>query len=209
MKRFAFAVLPAMLSSVAFANFSDTAQVVSSTPIMDRVSTPRQECWNEQMPVAVQRPIETTQYNAPAPVASSQSSGGSAAGTILGAIIGGVVGHQFGNSTGGRDRGTVAGAVVGGLVGNAIGSSASATTAPSTTNYTQGVQPSVYSPSAQAADTATRTVERCRTVADAREQITGYNVTYRYGNQTYTTRMATDPGTTIRVRVNVAPEIGR
>ena len=38
-----------------------------------------------------------------------------------------------------------------------------------------------------------RTVQRCRTVYDGRDEIVGYNVVYRYQGRDYTTRMAYDP----------------
>jgi uncharacterized protein YcfJ len=206
MKRSALALVAFVVSASALAQVSDTAQVVSVTPIMDRVNTPRQECWTEQVSGPAHQPhsgrsIEYVQSpRAAGPQAGSSTSG---AGAVLGAIIGGVVGHQFGNSTGGKDRGTIAGAVVGGLVGNAIESSSASPSAPAPA-YGRDVQPSVYSPSSE-----TRTVERCRTVHDTREKVNGYNVTYRYGNQQFTSRMPYDPGATLRVRVSVTPEITR
>jgi uncharacterized protein YcfJ len=81
----------------AASDFVDTAQVVSSTPIIERVSEPRQEC--EQ---------------APAP----QKSGiGSIAGPILGGVIGGLLGHQVG-----QGRGNTAATIVGATGGAAAGS---------------------------------------------------------------------------------------
>ncbi len=53
----------------------------------------------------------------------------------------------------------------------------------------------------------TRTVQRCRTVYDGRDEIVGYNVAYRYQGRDYTTRMAYDPGPTMNVRVNLAPDV--
>jgi uncharacterized protein YcfJ len=50
-------------------------------------------------------------------------------------------------------------------------------------------------------------VQRCRTVYDSRDEITGYNVAYRYQGRDYTTRMAYDPGPTMRVQVSLAPEV--
>ncbi len=201
MKRFALALIPLSLMGAAQAQtpYGDVAQVVSATPIMDRVSAPRQECFMEQVPTYSEpaRVVEAPRY-APSSTASTGTTG---AGAVLGAIIGGVVGHQFGNSSGGRDRGTVAGAVVGGLIGNGIESSNSASATSPT--YAQGVQPAYNSAPVQ---TGTRSVERCRTVNDSREQISGYNVTYRYGNQQYSTRLPYDPGQTMRVRVQVTPE---
>jgi uncharacterized protein YcfJ len=208
MKRFAIALLPLALMGAAQAQsaFGDTAQVVSTTPIMDRVSAPRQECFIEQVPTYSQQAIVTEPVRY-APTTTTASSGTSGAGAVLGAIVGGVVGRQFGNSSGGRDRGTVAGAVVGGLIGNGIESSNNTASAQSP-SYAQGVQPATNYQSAPV-QTGTRPVERCRTVSDTREQISGYNVTYRYGNQQYTTRLPYDPGQTLRVRVQVTPELTR
>jgi biotin-(acetyl-CoA carboxylase) ligase len=47
----------------------------------------------------------------------------------------------------------------------------------------------------------------CRTVTEqrAREQITGYRVTYRYGGETDTTRLSYDPGEQMRVNVTLSP----
>lgn len=83
--------------------YGDVARVISATPITERATVHRRDCYTEPL----------TSYE-------RTDSGGIGAGTVLGAIVGGVIGHQFGNSTGGRDHGTAAGAVVGGLIGNAM-----------------------------------------------------------------------------------------
>jgi uncharacterized protein YcfJ len=83
-------------NAYATSDFVDTAQVVSSTPIIERVSEPRQEC--EQAP--------------------PQRSGiGSIAGPILGGIVGGLLGHQVG-----QGRGNTAATIVGATGGAAAGS---------------------------------------------------------------------------------------
>lgn len=178
--------------------FSDTAQVVSAQPIYERVSTPRQECFNESVTVDRRTPspgYQDARYAQPAqPAPSGERTVG--AGTILGAVIGGVVGHQFGNSGRGRDHGTVAGAVVGGIVGNSIENSQPR----GTVNYDPQPARVDYTPE-------TRTVQRCQTVQDSRDQVSGYDVTYRYNGRDYQTRMAYDPGQTINVRVSLAPEV--
>jgi len=48
---------------------------------------------------------------------------------------------------------------------------------------------------------------RCRNVTEqsAREHISGYRVTYRYGKETETTRMSYDPGERMPVNVSLSP----
>lgn len=199
MKKLSVAVLALTSAGIVSAqSFSDTAQVISAQPIYERVSTPRQECWNET--ISFDRRTPSAGYQdagyAPSPAPSSERSVG--AGTVLGAIIGGVVGHQFGGSSRGRDHGTVAGALVGGIVGNSIENS-----------QPRGYTTANYDPQPARVDYTpeTRTVQRCQTVQDSREQVSGYNVTYRFNGRDYQTRMPYDPGPTINVRVSVAPEV--
>ena len=102
--------------------------------------------------------------------------------TLLGGIIGGVIGHQFGSGSG-RDAATIAGAAIGAGVG-----------------YDSARR--VYG-----ASTTQEVVQRCevRYQDQYEERIDGYRVTYRYNGRDYTTRMPYDPGSKIRVRVDVAP----
>lgn len=83
------------------APFSDTARVVSSTPIYEEFNEPRRECWTER-----------TGY-------SYEKSDRSYGGAVLGAIVGGVVGNQFGKG-GGRNAATAAGAAIGAITGDNI-----------------------------------------------------------------------------------------
>ena len=193
----ALAVCPAMAQSQG-QSYNDTAQVLSAQPIYERNNAPRQECANET--VTTERRVTSQGYvdagYEPQSAPTSERTVG--AGTVLGAIIGGVVGHQFGNSSGGRDRGTAAGVVLGGIVGNQIENSPSA--AP---------QPQYAGPARVDYIPETRTVQRCRTVYDSRDEVTGYNVVYRYQGRDYTTRMGYDPGSTMNVQVNLAVEPAR
>ena len=206
MKRMFAATLAVTAVSAAVAqSYSDSAQVLSAQPIYERNSVPSQECANETVTTDRMVPSQGSGYvaagyqqpsqPAPAPVAERTIG----AGTVIGAIIGGVVGHQFGRSSGGRDVGTGVGVVAGGLIGNQIENSPSANAAP---GYAQGGPARVdYVPE-------TRTVQRCKTVYDNRDEVTGYNVAYRYQGRDYTTRMAYDPGPTMRVQVNLTPDTG-
>lgn len=204
----AIAVSSAMAQSQG-QSYSDTAQVLSAQPIYERNNVPRQECANETVStdrrVPAQGFVDAGYQPQSAPVAVAPQVGDRTigAGTVLGAIIGGVVGHQFGGSSGGRDVGTGVGVVIGGLVGNQIENS------PPNTTYAPGYAPQVPSPARVDYVPETRTVQRCRTVYDNRDEVTGYNVAYRYQGRDYTTRMAYDPGATMRVQVNLAVEPAR
>ncbi len=81
-------------------SFSDSARVVSATPIVDRVSEPRQECRTEY------RTIEQSRTESSPPV-----------GAIAGGIVGGLIGHQIGSG-----RGNTAATIGGAAAGAAIGS---------------------------------------------------------------------------------------
>lgn len=98
--------------------------------------------------------------------------------TIAGAVIGGVIGHQFGSGRG-KDAATVAGSMIGAAIGHGP------------------VRRVEYS----------RPVERCETHFQSfqEQRIDGYDVVYRYRGQKYATRMPYDPGTRIKVRVDIRP----
>ena len=102
MKRKTIAVLVTTLiggSAYAASDFVDTAQVVSSTPIIERVSDPRQQC-----------------DTAPVPQRDSSS----IIAPILGGIFGGLLGHQVGHGSG-QTAATIIGAAGGAAAGTAVG----------------------------------------------------------------------------------------
>ena len=78
------------------------AQVLKVTPLTKTVSTPRQECHDEQV-TRQAKPRDQHQL----------------IGSIAGAVVGGVLGHQIGGGRG-KDIATVAGAAAGGYAGNRI-----------------------------------------------------------------------------------------
>ena len=90
-------------SAHAITDFVDTAQVVSSTPIIERVAEQRQEC-----------------DNVPPPRRSS-----SLLGPIVGGLLGGLLGHQVGQGRG-QTAATIAGAAGGAVAGSAYGNRNSA-----------------------------------------------------------------------------------
>lgn len=103
--------------------------------------------------------------------------------TAIGAVIGGTVGRVLGRNSSSRDLITGAGAVVGGTVGYQRHRR---------TNNEEGYYV---------------TEDVCVTEFEVRERerINGYRVSYRYGDEVYQTRAASDPGPTIPVRVRLEP----
>ena len=118
-------------------------------------------------------------------VARHQSRGKSATPAIVGTILGGALGNALGS----KKSNQRVGAVVGGVLGYSIGKDVGRRHA-----ERHG---------------AVRYEERevCSTVYERieEERLTGYDVSYAYGGQTYKTRMRRDPGSTVRVRVQVEP----
>lgn len=83
------------------ADFEDFGRVVRTTPQVEQVNRPRQECRTER--VMVQQPQQQR----------------SAGGSIIGGIAGALVGSQIGGGTG-RTAATAAGAIAGALTGDRI-----------------------------------------------------------------------------------------
>ncbi len=103
--------------------------------------------------------------------------------TLFGAIVGGVIGHQFGGG-----RGKSVATAVGSLIGAGIGSNSARRAPYRTTQYS-------------------RPVTRCETSYQSHEEerIDGYNVVYAYNGRKYATRTPHDPGSRLRIRVDVRP----
>jgi uncharacterized protein YcfJ len=104
--------------------------------------------------------------------------------TILGAIVGGVIGHQVGGG-----RGNEIATVAGSLIGASVANDAAVRNA--------GYSSREYS----------RPVTRCETNYQSREEerIDGYRVIYSYNGQKYATNTPQDPGSRLRIRVDVRP----
>lgn len=165
----------------------DYVQVLSTRPIVRevRISEPRQECYDERVVYRDQYRNDDNDYN------RSVNRADRTIGTVLGGVIGGAIGHQFGEGSG-RQIATAIGAVVGADVGrNAVSDSQRNAYGGNNSNYRERV---AYEP-------------RCRTLENSRyeQQVQGYDVTYRYNGQVYTTQMPYDPGSRLPVRVDVSP----
>jgi uncharacterized protein YcfJ len=131
--------------------------------------------------------VETVQVEVPReecwterrPVGSA-GLGNSVTPEIVGVLLGGAIGYQFGSGRG-QDVATVAGAVLGGSLGHDI----------KVRNARHGA---IY-----------ENVERCQLVSDynTEERILAYDVAYQYNGQVYRTTMDHDPGSRVRVEVDV------
>lgn len=100
-------------------------------------------------------------------------------GAVLGAVIGGVIGYNTGGS---RQRSKNSGAAVGAVLGSVIGSKAG-----KNKHYRE---------------------RHCETVYDRgynRDQLVGYNVTYKYEGRHYHTMMRERPGRYIDLRIMATP----
>lgn len=102
-------------------------------------------------------------------------------GVLIGGVAGGLLGNQVGRGHG-REAATAAGAVIGALAGDRIAG-----------NY----QPQY--------ERAQREVRSCRAVNDMQQRLTGYRVEYTYAGRQYTTITREQPGSTLPVRISVAP----
>lgn len=102
-------------------------------------------------------------------------------GMVVGTIIGGVLGHQIGRGDG-KKVATVAGTIIGAAVGNEMGKKHRA-------------QP--YSHTEHHCRVSERYYEE--------ERVRGYQVTYRFRGETFSTEMDRDPGKFVRLRVKLTP----
>lgn len=117
------------------------------------------------------------------PVPVDRHAGGSSVAPIVGALIGGAIGNAVGHEKRNKQVGAVAGAVLGGAIG--------------------------YDVSRRGrSDSASYRYEQvCRVEHAYREEerVSHYEVSYRYGDEVYTTTLPYDPGDRLRVRVSVTP----
>lgn len=194
-----------LYGNVFAADFTDTARVVSSTPIYERVTEPKRECWTETVQVA---PKERSLGGAviggvAGGLLGSQVGGGSGntAATGAGAVAGAVIGDRVANPDSNR---SATGAVVGGVAGAVLGSQVGGGTGNKAATAVGGIAGAVIGDRVANPDQPrTEQVERCRQVETSREVIKGYNVTYRYNGKDVTTTLPYQPGSTIRVGVSV------
>lgn len=202
------AALALSCGSVYAADFTDTARVVSSTPIYERIIEPKRECWTETVQAAPrERSIGGAVVGGVAGAVLGGQVGkgsGNTAATGAGAVAGAVIGDQVANPDSNR---SATGAVVGGVAGAVLGSQVGGGTGRKVATAAGGIAGAVIGDRVANPDQPrTEQVERCREVETSREVIKGYNVTYRYNGQDITTTLPYQPGSTIRVGVSVVDD---
>lgn len=206
MKKSVFALSMMSLFGTAYAaDYTDTARVISSSPVYERASEPKRECWTESVQVAPkERSISGAVIGGIAGgLLGSQVGGGhgNTAATGAGAVAGAVIGDRVANPDSNR---SATGAVVGGVAGAVLGSQVGGGTGNKAATAVGGIAGAVIGDRVANPDQPrTEQVERCREVADSREVLKGYDVTYRYRGQDFTTRLPYKPGDTLRVGVTV------
>jgi len=165
--------------------FTDYAKVVHVEPIFRQVEhfQQSQDCWfeNEQ---------HTTHYRNK----RRHRRHGDHAQTIIGGIVGGAIGNQIGRHSG-KKRARLGATVAGAIVGSAIASEGHSRHRWHQNNNSHTV-------------TEDRPVKHCRPnhTKHYKQEIVGYDVTYRYGGQHHTTRMSYDPGRRVPITVSIRPQ---
>ena len=107
---------------------------------------------------------------------------------IVGAVLGGALGHAMGHKKRNKQVGAVVGAVLGGAIAHDIAHDSTRA----------GAHPRrIRLVRQEVCDVADRVKQEKR--------VTGYMVTYRYGGETYRSRLAHRPGANIRIRVQIGP----
>jgi len=160
----------------------DYARVVGVKPVVEtyQVSNPVERCWDERVPVRDRAYKHNYRNKSKTP-------------EILGAIIGGVIGNQVGKRGGGkaRDVATVAGAVLGGSVGRDV----------------KHKNNRRYRDHDRYERVRYETVQRCEVKESyvTKEQVVGYDVSYKYRGNVFHTQMDQHPGDKIKVKVTVDP----
>jgi uncharacterized protein YcfJ len=193
------------------ADFTDTARVISATPVYERVNEPKRECWTESVQVAPkERSIGGAVLGGIAGgLLGSQIGGGhgSTVATGAGAVAGAVIGDRVANPDSNR---SATGSVVGGVAGAVLGSQVGGGSGNKAATAVGGIAGAVVGDRVANPDQArTEQVERCREVENSREVIKGYTVVYRYNGQDVTTTLPYRPGSTIRVGVSVIDDDSR
>ncbi|WAJ71116.1 glycine zipper 2TM domain-containing protein [Catenovulum adriaticum] len=200
----ATATLTGLLSLPAFANhdiYSDQqikkGKVIQVTPTYEtvHVQRPQKSCWTETTYPNRQydhghryRSINHAQY---------RNQHNDTAAPIIGAIIGGVIGNQFGKGNG-KPVATVAGAVIGGSLANKAASHR-------IEKYNKGRYKHNKHRGKYKGAITKKVCRVSHQNVQTINELTGYDVSYRYQGKTYYTHTQNHPGEYINLAVQVTP----
>ena len=107
-------------------------------------------------------------------------------------------GYRESNNTGGA----IIGAIAGGLVGSTVGKGNGKVAAAAVGAATGAVVGDRWNDRGDSHAYEERPVERCRVTDNYRQEIVGYDVTYRYNGRNFSTRLPYDPGEWLSLNVS-------
>jgi len=177
--------------------FIEYAEVVNVSPRYREVSyqRPKQECWIEEQQHVIRDYGYDNRQNNRRP--SRASNGGD---VLIGGVIGGVIGNQL--SRKGSNRARTGATVAGAIIGSALAGE----------NSSRNKRHRRHSQASnrferRAPRYEVRPVKRCENTTETHyeQRLQGYDVTYRYRGERYTTRMKRDPGNRIKIQVSIQP----
>lgn len=164
----------------------DYAKVVSVDPVYEtyQVNKPVQHCYDEQVRVRGDRYRKHSRHDSKTP-------------EIIGGIIGGAIGNRIGKKGGGkaRDVATVVGAVLGGSIARDV------------KHNNRHKRERYYDDNYYNSSDRYETVQRCETRDSytTRQELVGYDVTYKYRGNVFHSQLNEHPGDRIKVKVTVNP----
>ena len=218
----AAAALTLLSTGVRAVDFTDEAQVIAATPIYATVNEPSQDCWNES----------STAYAYPNPDRQPRSY----AGAVVGGVAGGLIGNQVGAGNGrvaataagvvigamtgdrvdnGAGQRSYAGSLLGGVAGGLLGAQIGAGNGRAAAAAVGAVAGALVGnrldnrPRYAHAQPQTQTVQRCVSVDNYRQVVTGYTVLYRYNGREAETVLPYKPGPTLRIGIGPVDGGGR
>lgn len=129
-------------------------------------------------------------------------------GKLLGALVGGALGNTIGKGDG-RKATTIGGAVLGYAIAGSIQRQNHSGSGYGYGGYNGGGYDNDYNNGYGYGDSGYYNSPRCQIVTEYRRdrRVVGYDVTYDYRGRTQHVRSAVNPGNSIRVRVDVQPEV--
>lgn len=204
------ALLSAASAGAQAADFTDTAKVISATPIYEQVNEPREECWTETVSGSRRHRDDRSLAGpllggaAGAIVGNQVGRGsGNTAATAVGGAVGAVAGDRVSNPGSGRSyTGAILGGLAGAILGNQVGQG-NGNKAATAVGAIAGAMAGDRLDNSAPAYAQPEQVRRCRTVDNYRQVVKGYTVVYRYNGHDVTTTLPYDPGRTVTVGVGI------